>query len=100
MPKKSGLLNRKEGNFNPTNQFNSTEQTSDNIEQNKTVQKTKTQSKKRKNIKVSELQKNSLDALKHINNVTYDYEIIQILIDSYVDSESETVKRKFKTFLE
>lgn len=100
MPKKSGLLNRKEGNFNPENKFKGTEQKNNLLGQEQNKANSKNQSKKRKNIKVSEMQKNSLDALKHINNVTYDYEIIQILIDSYIDSESENVKRKFKSFLD
>lgn len=48
-------------------------------------------------IKISESIKTELDALKAINKTKFDYEIIELLIDSYVqNSLTSTQKRKFK----
>ncbi|MCK8606427.1 hypothetical protein LNP18_09975 [Leuconostoc citreum] len=48
-------------------------------------------------IKISESIKTELDTLKAINKTKFDYEIIELLIDSYVqNSLTSTQKRKFK----
>lgn len=48
-------------------------------------------------IKVSESIKAELDALRVINKTKFDYEIVDLLIDSYVqNSLTATQKRKFK----
>ncbi|MDV3545993.1 MULTISPECIES: hypothetical protein [Leuconostoc] len=48
-------------------------------------------------IKISESIKTELDALKAINKTKFDYEVIELLIDSYVqNSLTSTQKRKFK----
>ena len=48
-------------------------------------------------IKISESIKTELAALKAINKTKFDYEVIELLIDSYVqNSLTSTQKRKFK----
>lgn len=48
-------------------------------------------------IKISESIKMELAALKAINKTKFDYEVIELLIDSYVqNSLTSTQKRKFK----
>ncbi|WP_252898289.1 hypothetical protein [Apilactobacillus ozensis] len=53
-----------------------------------------------KNIKVSEIQKKSIDAIKMINGLTYDYEVIQLLADKYIAEASDSEKRKYNVFME
>lgn len=90
---KSNLL-RKEGNFEPKEAYRP--------ENNERVEKTtvaKTPKKpignRRKNIKVSEDMKRSIDAIKNIKGYSYDYEVLRLLIDSYMENETESNKKKY-----
>lgn len=52
-------------------------------------------------VKISKSMKNELDALKTIEKTKFDYEILQLLIDSYVRNELSTANRKkFKLLVE
>ncbi|KRM69254.1 hypothetical protein FD06_GL000313 [Apilactobacillus ozensis DSM 23829 = JCM 17196] len=85
---------RKAGNFTPKSSFdekkikNTAKKTPKKVEQH------------RKNIKVSEIQKKSIDAIKMINGLTYDYEVIQLLADKYIAEASDSEKRKYNVFME
>lgn len=89
---------RKAGNFNPKESY---KEQPTKKETKKVVQKERsTPTKHRKNIKISEYQKKSIDAIKRINGMTYDYEAIQLVIDKYMENETDANKRRFKVFTE
>lgn len=91
---RSNILNRKEGNFEPKEPYRP--ETKERVE--KTVVKKSNESqigKRRKNIKVSEDMKKSIDAIKTIKGYSYDYEVIRMLIDSYIGNETESNKKKY-----
>lgn len=91
---RSNILNRKEGNFEPKEPYRP--EAKERVE--KTVVEKSTESqigKRRKNIKVSEDMKKSIDAIKTIKGYSYDYEVIRMLIDSYIGNETESNKKKY-----
>ncbi|MCL0312841.1 hypothetical protein M2S00_06940 [Apilactobacillus sp. TMW 2.2459] len=85
---------RKAGNFTPKSSFDDKKLKSEVKKAPKKVEQ------HRKNIKVSELQKKSIDAIKMINGLTYDYEVIQLLADKYMAEASDAEKRKYNVFME
>ncbi|PGA96611.1 hypothetical protein [Bacillus wiedmannii] len=106
-PKKIGLLSRK--NFTPEQSYQSPEETQE-IEKTKVKiqaeeQKNATEKKAFKNqqgsIKISNQSKEELEALMKITNTKYNYEIIDLLIDWYVEKElTPTQRKKFKLLTE
>lgn len=107
-PNKIGLLqnnlNRKSGNFEPREYYKDDTTTTDSS--NKKI-KTKEGKKKEENfinqnssIKISKGTKDELDALKFLKNSKYDYEIIQTLIDHYVNTLSSSEYKKYKLILD
>lgn len=90
---KSNLL-RKEGNFEPKETYKPEKK--ERVVDTK-VEKTTTSKmgSRRKNIKVSEELKKSIDAIKKIKGFSYDYEVLSLLIDHYMENETESNKKKY-----
>lgn len=122
MAKTPGLLGRTKGNFKPEDPYIKNEDpvvTKDN-ENNppsptKNEQKPVTQKEKKKelepekkkfknqqgSIKISSQSKEELEALMKLTNTKYAHEIIDLLIDRYVENElTSAQKRKFKLLTE
>lgn len=55
---------------------------------------------KRKNIKVDTEAKTEIDIIKVVEKVKYDYEAIQLLIDSYKNSLPPIKRKQFDSLLE
>ncbi|MCP9225097.1 hypothetical protein NMG90_06275 [Bacillus mycoides] len=121
MAKTPGLLGRKKSNFEPTEPYVPEQATVENNEvaavpsQPKTEEKQvsrkekrseKTEPKKKfKNqqgsIKISYQSKEELEVLMKLTNTKFNYEIIDLLIDRYVENElTPEQKRKFKLLTE
>ncbi|MFA2694856.1 hypothetical protein EXW28_27590 (plasmid) [Bacillus mycoides] len=123
MAKTPGLLGRKKSNFEPTEPY-VPEQGQATVETNevaaipsqpKTEEKQVSQKEKRiektepkkkfKNqqgsIKISNQSKEELEVLMKLTNTKFNYEIIDLLIDRYVENElTPEQKRKFKLLTE
>lgn len=97
--KKIGLLNkqntleRKQGNIIPNQTFN--ESSSDKVKRKKEEFKNQKGS-----IKVPLSTKSELGALKSITKTKTDYEMIQMLIDSYVPTMENTKQKRFRLLTE
>lgn len=123
MAKTPGLLGRKKSNFEPTEPYVpeqgqatvNTNAVADIPSQSKTEEKQvsrkekrieKTEPKKKfKNqqgsIKISNQSKEELEVLMKLTNTKFNYEIIDLLIDRYVENElTPEQKRKFKLLTE
>ncbi|SDZ41873.1 hypothetical protein [Bacillus sp. 166amftsu] len=122
MAKTPGLLGRKKSNFEPTAPYIPSEEpvksktTEDTpVIENKGEQKQGTQKEKKKeqapekkkfknqqgSIKISSQSKEELEALMKLTNTKYAHEIIDLLIDRYVENElTSAQKRKFKLLTE
>ncbi|WP_026593275.1 hypothetical protein [Bacillus sp. UNC437CL72CviS29] len=122
MAKTPGLLGRKKSNFEPTAPYIPSEEpvksktTEDTpVIENKGGQKQVTQKEKKKeqepekkkfknqqgSIKISSQSKEELEALMKLTNTKYAHEIIDLLIDRYVENElTSAQKRKFKLLTE
>ena len=97
-------MNRRAGNIEPvksnikyaTKEVNVVEKID-----NKVITQERSQKKEFKNqqqqIKVSASIKEELNALKSITKTKFDYEIIELLIDSYTQHLTPMQRRKFKT---
>ncbi|WJE55870.1 hypothetical protein QRE66_29310 (plasmid) [Bacillus cereus] len=122
MAKTPGLLGRKKSNFNPTDPYipnenpvvtKSSEDTSASPPKNeqkqvnqqaKKIEQTP-EKKKFKNqqgsIKISSQSKEELEALMKLTNTKFAHEIIDLLINHYVENElTSEQKRKFKLLTE
>lgn len=98
---KSNLLNRKAGNFVPKEPYKSEDDSSKERVETTHITKTKPQlGKRRKNIKVSDEMKNSIAAIKTIKGFSYNYEVISMLIDFYMQNETESNKKKYELLKE
>ena len=104
--KKSVLrgMNRKPGNFEPAQPYTKSSSKEENIVEkidNKVITQERSQKKEFKNqqqqIKVAASIKEELNALKSITKTKFDYEIIELLIDSYTQHLTPMQRRKFKT---
>ncbi|EAC6401920.1 hypothetical protein D4900_15935, partial [Listeria monocytogenes] len=100
-----GLLNtakRIPGNFQPSQAYNEKENSTKEKEiSDKKAEAEKIKNQKFKNqegtIKTSIQTKEELQALKNITKTKFDYEIIDLLIDTYVNNElTPEQRRKFK----
>ncbi|HDR8493683.1 TPA: hypothetical protein QC448_004778 [Bacillus cereus] len=122
MTKKPGLLDRTVGNFKPEDPYIPPEDPSGtkNVEdtppsppkeekkqvtQEDKVKEQEPEKKKFKNqqgsIKISRQSKEELEALMKLTNTKYAHEIIDLLIDRYVENElTSAQKRKFKLLTE
>lgn len=114
MAKTPGLLGRKKSNFEPTVPYISGGEPveSKNNEhtpavETKSEQKQVTPKEKKKfknqqgSIKISSQSKEELEALMKLTNTKYVHEIIDLLIDRYVENElTSAQKRKFKLLTE
>ena len=91
--KKSVLrgMNRKPGNFEPAQPYTKSSSKEENIVEKKEYKNQQQQ------IKVSASIKEELNALKSITKTKFDYEIIELLIDSYTQHLTPMQRRKFKT---
>jgi uncharacterized FlaG/YvyC family protein len=105
--KKIGLLSRKI--FTPEQSYQSPEETQEIEKQSENTRaRTKKTKKKKKafknqqgSIKISNQSKEELEALMKITNTKYNYEIIDLLIDWYVEKElTPAQKKKFKLLTE
>lgn len=106
----SGLLGsgtRKTGNFKPTKSYKEDSQTSVVEEQIKSTQvigpkeaMKRSFKYQKRSIKISEDQGLVLDAIGRVNNMKFNYEIIQLLIDTYRDNASENDRRRIDGFLD
>ncbi|PGA79647.1 hypothetical protein COL94_28960 [Bacillus wiedmannii] len=123
MSRTPGLLGRKKSNFEPTEPY-VPEQGQAVVEKNevpatpsqpKTEEKQVTQKEKRNektetkkkfknqqgSIKISNQSKEELEVLMKLTNTKFTYEIIDLLIDRYVENElTPEQKRKFKLLTE
>ncbi|MGU3372620.1 hypothetical protein [Bacillus mycoides] len=123
MSRTPGLLGRKKSNFEPTEPY-VPEQGQDVVENNevpavpsqlKTEEKQVTQKEKRNekaepkkkfknqqgSIKISNQSKEELEVLMKLTNTKFTYEIIDLLIDRYIENElTPEQKRKFKLLTE
>ena len=125
MARTPGLLGRKKSNFEPTEPY-VPEQGQAAVENNevaatvtpsqpKTEEKQVTRKEKRNenneskkkfknqqgSIKISNQSKEELEVLMKLTNTKFDYEIIDLLIDRYVENElTPEQKRKFKLLTE
>lgn len=122
MAKTPGLLGRKKSNFEPTVPYvpneepvvtKSEEDTTPSASKNEPKQvnqkeKKKEQAQEKKkfknqqgSIKISSQSKEELEALMKLTNTKYAHEIIDLLIDRYVENElTSAQKRKFKLLTE
>ncbi|CUB08496.1 hypothetical protein BN2127_JRS1_00278 [Bacillus cereus] len=119
MTKKPGLLDRTVGNFKPEDPYIPPEDSSGtkNVEdtppsppkeEQKQEDKKKEQEPEKKkfknqqgSIKISRQSKEELEALMKLTNTKYAHEIIDLLIDRYVENElTSAQKRKFKLLTE
>lgn len=99
----SGLLDqgtRTPGNFEPEKQFDENALNDPQSKNTKKESVKKSFKYQKRSIKISEDQGLVLDAIGKVNNMKYNYEIIQLLIDSYREQASENDKRKIDRFLE
>lgn len=99
----SGLLDqgtRTPGNFEPEEQFDekALNETQSKNQQRESIKKSFKYQKR--SIKISEEQGLVLDAIGKVNNMKYNYEIIQLLLDSYREQTSENDRKKIDRFLE
>ncbi|EAH3791804.1 hypothetical protein D5Z92_14505 [Listeria monocytogenes] len=104
-----GLLNTARsvpGNFQPSQAYNEKDNSTTGKEiSNKKVEAEKIKNQKFKNqegtIKTSIQTKEELQALRSITKTKFDYEIIDLLIDTYVNNElTPEQRRKFKAMTE
>ncbi|MBK1997119.1 hypothetical protein JI640_14520 [Listeria ivanovii subsp. londoniensis] len=103
-----GLLNtakRVPGNFQPSQAYNEKDNSTKKELSNKKGAAEKVRNQKFKNqegtIKTSIQTKEELQALKNITKTKFDYEIIDLLIDTYVNNElTPEQRRKFKAMTE
>ncbi len=91
--KGNSLLGDHKKNFKPQQSFNFAGVNN----QTKTL-KTKFKNQK-KSIKVSVETKNQLDILKEIESMKFDYEIIQLILDSFVNELSPDKRSMYETML-
>lgn len=90
----SNLLSRKEGNFEPKEAYQ--QEDNQRIDTTTVAKHDNNQiGQRRKNIKVSEDMKKSISAIKTIKGYSYDYEVIRMLIDSFMENETESNKKKY-----
>lgn len=122
MAKTPGLLGRTKGNFKPEDPYvknedpvapkvkednppSPTKNEQKQIIQEETKEEQEPEKKKFKNqqgsIKISSQSKEELEALMKLTNTKYAHEIIDLLIDRYVENElTSAQKRKFKLLTE
>lgn len=97
--KKIGLLNRqntlerKQGNIVPKESFSESKES-------KMERKKKEFKNQKGSIKVPESTKVELDALKNITKTKFDYEILQLLIDSFVVNLEPSKAKRFRQLTE
>lgn len=106
----SGLLGsgtRKAGNFKPSEFYNTGGRVPVAEEQSEPTKVMGPQEAikrsfkyQKRSIKISEDQGLVLDAIGRVNNMKFNYEIIQLLIDNYRDNASENDRRKIDGFLD
>ncbi|MBJ8113696.1 hypothetical protein JDS99_29650 [Bacillus cereus group sp. N6] len=101
--KNLGLLNRK--NFTPEQAYQSSEDAQGiqqtTIKEQQRLQEKKVFKNQQGSIKISNQSKEELEALMKITNTKYNYEIIDLLIDWYVEKELTPAQRKkFKLLTE
>lgn len=94
-----GMAPRKQGNIESQTQYNP-EEDKKNLE---IVEESTEEDKKKKytnqthQIKISEQIKEEINALKNITKTKFDYEVLELLIDSYNKNEfTPTERRKFR----
>lgn len=92
--KGAGLLNRKTSNFDPINSYAPSKQESRNVE--------KKEFKNQKgSIKISNQSKKELEALMKLTNTKFHYEVIDLLIDRYIENElTSEQKSKFNILVD
>lgn len=96
-----GMKKRTPGNFVPDKAYTDQEDNNE-VSKNKAQTSKDTSNKKvfknqQYQVKISDSIKEELNALKVITKTKFDYEIIELLIDSYVRNEfTAASKRKFK----
>lgn len=96
-----GMQPRTPGNIVPNKAFTQQEESNEPPKSKVKAPKDTTDKRAFKNqqyqVKISDTIKEELNALKVITKTRFDYEIIELLIDSYVRNELTTAsKRKFK----
>ena len=96
------VLNRTSGNFIPEEAYKPEQKKS--FEQNKNESKKQLKSNERKNqqaqFKISQNLKDELIGIKVLTNSKYDYEVIQLLIDSYKKTLSPEDTKKLRLITE
>lgn len=100
----SGLLStgtRKPGNYTPQAPATENIESAEKKEEQNSKESVKRSFKyQKRSIKISEDQGLVMDAIGRVNNMKYNYEIIQLLIDNYRDNASENDRRKIDGFVE
>lgn len=100
--KKPNLMERRvKGAVAPLNEFNDAELTNSKTVPTasaKSIKKSKANNAK--SIKISEETYKDLSVLKNMENINFDYEIIQMLIDQYTEKMTEPEKRRFTVLRE
>lgn len=107
-----GINQRTKGNIESEQQFNineikNSQKNINNDDKNKDIQNGKKDKKNSKTgnqyaqIKISKSLKNELDAIKIIEKTKFDYELLQLMVDSYIRNElSAANRKKFKLLLD
>ena len=98
--KPTGLLNRKTSNFDPKESYNQGERIPPAKKESKSKEKKEFKNQKA-SIKLSNQSKHELEALMKLTNTKFHYEIIDLLVDRYIENElTPEQKRKFKILLD
>lgn len=94
-----GMSPRKQGNIESQTQYNPEEDKKklEIVEENTEEDKKKKYANQTHQIKISEQLKEEINALKNITKTKFDYEVLELLIDSYNKNEfTSTERRKFR----
>lgn len=98
--KPAGLLNRKTSNFDPKESYNHGERIPPAKQESRGKEKREFKNQKG-SIKISNQSKQELEALMKLTNTKFHYEIIDLLVDRYIENElTPEQKRKFKVLLD
>lgn len=91
---KNNKLDRKSGNFEPRESYSS-----NNVSKSSKNSSSKNKYKNQKSsIKISDDMKKKLDALKYLKKQKYDYEIIDLITDFFINNLSAQEYKRFKEY--
>ncbi|PGZ57414.1 hypothetical protein COE58_26150 [Bacillus cereus] len=98
--KGAGLLSRKTSNFDPINPY-APSKTSSSAKQDAKNKEKKDFKNQKGSIKISNQSKKELEALMKLTNTKFHYEVIDLLIEQYVENElTSEQKHKFNILVD